>query len=88
MKVERIDDNVEDIIWRLEDYFEVLLMMLHYNISLHNYVMTWMINIAGHYHDEKDVLHVPMMMKKPNNGEYKQWRSQTKKPYCPDHFLH
>ena len=28
--------------------------------------------ITGHYHDDVDVLHVPMMMKKPNNGEDKQ----------------
>ena len=33
--------------------------------------------IVGHYHDDVDVLHVPMMMKKPNNGEDKQWRSHT-----------
>ena len=44
--------------------------------------------IAGHYHDDVDELHVSMIMKKPNNGEEKQWRSQTKKPYCPNHLLH
>ena len=43
--------------------------------------------IVGHYHDDMDVLHVPMMMKKSNNGEDKQWRNQTKKLYCPNHFL-
>ena len=44
--------------------------------------------IVGYYHDDVDVLNVPMMMKKLNNGEDKQWSSQTKKPYCPNHLLH
>jgi len=40
-----LDDDIWwswlEIIWGLEDYFGVLLIMLPYNISLHHYVMTW-----------------------------------------------
>ena len=38
-----------------------------YDISLHHYMITRVDTlIAGYYHDDMDVLHDPMMMKKPN----------------------
>lgn len=41
-----------------------------YDISLHHYMMTQDDTlIVGNYHDDMDVLHDLMMMKKPNNGE-------------------
>lgn len=65
-----------EIIWGLEDYFGVLLMMLHYNISLHHYVMTWMI------HSLLDTIMMTWM-----SYRILWWgRSQTmEKTYCPQH---
>lgn len=44
-------------------------MMLHYNISTPLCDDMDDTLIAGHYHDDVDVLHDHMMRTKPNNGK-------------------
>ena len=78
-KVERLDDNVEDTIWWLEDYFEVLLMMLYYDILLHYYwihdaIPSWFCWVLSWWHRCPTWWHYDPMIDKLNKGEAKQWK--------------
>lgn len=58
MKVGRLDDDVEYLIWWLEDYLETFLMMLPMNYCCTS--IWWNCWIFGYYHDDKDLLHDDM----------------------------